>query len=107
MTQPHWGPNCARCARPVNTNNSRKRDRGKIYHAECWKIIHNAQTLTRQINALMRSDEARGKYAYLETDAGDLIRIIRARTRNGRMQVLSLWSGKWLDTPSLSYIRVI
>jgi hypothetical protein len=58
-------------------------------------------TLARRIAELIRSEEARGRYVCLET-----IRIVRARTRNGRTEVLALGSGEWLECHSLEQIVV-
>lgn len=64
-------------------------------------------TLARQIAAEIREAEAHGHYCYLfQVSTCSLIRIVRARTRNGRTEVRALGSGEWLECPSFAYIRV-
>jgi hypothetical protein len=50
---------------------------------------------TRQANDFIKAAEAIGKYVYAEGCFGAWVRVVRARTVFGQLQVKVLSTGKW------------
>lgn len=65
----------------------------------------------RWINVEILHAQRHAKQVYLDVappDARDpqMVRIVRARTKQGRTEVLALGSGEWLEVASLGHIHV-